>query len=102
MADRNGYNKSLFSTENGECFICGARRETARHEVMYGIANRPLAKYDGLWLNVCPACHRRIHERPCEHLWLKEAAQRLYEAKYGHDAWMRRYGKNYLEEREWR
>ena len=51
---------------------------------------------DGLWINVCPECHRKIHANQLDYLWLKEAAQRLYEAEYGHDDWMWRYGKNYL------
>lgn len=57
---------------------------------------------DGLWINVCPECHDKIHANPKQYLWLKEAAQRLYEAEYGHDDWMWRYGRNYLEEKEWR
>lgn len=100
--DRNGYAPSLFSTEPGECYICGSHRETARHEVIYGIASRVLAKRDGLWINVCPECHRRIHANQPAYLYLKETAQRLYEAERGHDAWMWVYGRNYLEEKEWR
>ena len=100
--DRNGYSPSLFTTEPGECYICGSHRETARHEVIFGIASRVLAKRDGLWINVCPECHRRIHANQSDYLYLKETAQRLFEAQRGHDEWMWVYGRNYLEEREWR
>ena len=102
MPDRNGYNPSRFTTEAGECFVCWRHTDTARHEIMQGICNRRLSKEDGLWINVCPECHRKIHAQPLQYLWLKEAAQRLYEAEYGHDDWMWRYGKNYLEEKQWR
>lgn len=100
--DRNGYNPSRFTTEAGECFICFRHADTARHEIMQGICNRRLSKMDGLWINVCPECHDKIHANPKRYLWLKEAAQRLYESEYGHEDWMWRYGKNYLEEKEWR
>ena len=96
--DRNGYNPSRFTTEAGECFICFRHADTARHEIMQGI----WSKMDGLWINVCPECYDKIHANPKQYLWLKESAQRLYEAEYGHDEWMWRYGNNYLEEKEWR
>ena len=94
--DRNGYSDSLFVTEPGECYVCRARRETARHEVLYGIANRRLAKRDGLWINVCPECHRRIHAEPEHYIWLKMEAQEKYEALYGRDRFFATYGHYYL------
>lgn len=100
--DRNGYNPSRFSTEEGQCFLCWRQTDTVRHEIMQGICNRRLSKEDGLWINICPDCHRKVHSRQPDYLFLKEAAQRLYEAEYGHDDWMWRYGQNYLEEKEWR
>ena len=101
--DRNGYNPSRFSTEPGTCFICWREHvDTVRHEVFQGYFNRRLSKEDGLWINVCPECHRKIHANQPQYLWLKEAAQKLYEMEYGHDSFFWRYGRNYLEDREWR
>ncbi len=99
---RNGYNPSLFSTKDGICYICHKEGDTARHEVLYGIANRRLSKKYGLWIAVCPSCHNRIHAEQYKYLFLKETAQKLFESVHGHTKYMEIYGRNYLEEREWR
>lgn len=62
--DRNGYNPSVLSTEDGVCKLCGRCTETVRHEVYYGSATRTLSKHYGLWVNLCPHCHARLHENP--------------------------------------
>lgn len=98
--DRNGYNPSRFSTEAGECYICGRHCDTARHEVLYGYGIRPLAKKYGLWINVCPRCHDNIHARQYEYEYLKEAAERLFEAEYGSEEFFRLFGRYYLEEKD--
>lgn len=99
--DKNGYNKSLFQTEDGTCYITGRKCDTARHEVFNG-ANRKLAKYDGLWVAVSPEAHDAIHSSKAEGsiwyglmyeaeiLWLLEDYDRSI------NDWIRRYGKNYL------
>jgi len=59
--DRNGYNSSLLQTEDGKCFLCGRITATARHEVFPGTGNRSLCKKYGLWVNLCPSCHDKVH-----------------------------------------
>lgn len=61
MVDSNGYNESIMSTEEGVCVLCGLVTDTARHEVFYGTATRALSKKYGLWVNLCPRCHARVH-----------------------------------------
>ena len=105
MADRNGYNKSLFETEDGVCYMCGYHGDTARHEILHG-ANRQNSKKYGLWINVCPRCHREIHANDNgEYIYLKEAAQALFETtlklqgktkKQAHSEYMAVFGRNYL------
>ena len=58
----NGYAPSLLDTEYGECYICHYECDTARHEIFYGTAARKLSKRYGLWVNLCPRCHRMIHK----------------------------------------
>lgn len=65
MADRNGYNKSLFDCEDGVCWLCGAVTDTVRHEIYRG-KNRSNSKKYGLWLAVCPRCHSRLHRHDYE------------------------------------
>ena len=72
---------------------------------MHGTANRKLAEKDGLWAYMCEAKHHEHgieapHENPEIDRMLKRTAQTIYEKKYGHKAWMERYGKNYLHQWE--
>ncbi len=97
---KNGYNKSLFDSEDGTCFLCKFQGDTARHEIIHG-ARRQLSKEDGLWIAVCPACHTRIHEEDNgKYRFLKEAAQTLWEEEIIKNEirprWIARYGKSYI------
>lgn len=96
--DSNGYNKSLFDTEQGRCYLCKRYGDTARHEV-FGASSRSFSKALGLWVDLCPSCHNRVHmENDNE---LKEEGQRLFEKEYGHERFMGVFQRNYLEEQEW-
>lgn len=106
--DRNGYNPSLFETEDGTCYLCGFVGDTARHEVLHG-PNRENSKKHGLWICVCPRCHDDIHrEDNGLFLWLKEAAQELWECAQSigrpqdpkamiRKEFMAIFGRNYIE-----
>lgn len=94
--DSNGYNESLFDTEDGICFLTGAKCDTARHEI-FGASNRHISKEDGLWIAVAPEVHRAIHRG--EYKWLKSEAEKLWlcenwERSIGD--FVKRYGRNYL------
>lgn len=96
-----------------ECYLCRQQADREgyfgelprygldKHHFMHGTADRKLAEKDGLWAYMCRERHH-IYGSEAPHanaevdLRLKRIAQRTYEAKYGHDAWMKRYGKNYL------
>lgn len=98
--DSNGYIESLFTTADGECYICGGEIGTERHEI-FGASNRENSKHYGLWINVCPYCHRlapsSIHLSPERHVGLKEEAQELFEAEYPDKDFVAIFGRNYLE-----
>lgn len=98
--DSNGYGESLFNTEEDVCYICGCNVGTERHEV-FGASNRDNSKFYGLWINVCPMCHRlganAIHAVPKNHIGLKADAQRLFEEAYKDLDFMEIFGRNYLE-----
>lgn len=81
------------------CAVCGWPSETlARHHVFEGTANRKQSAKYGLWVYVCPDCHRDIHERPEAHIGMKRRAQELAMLEYGWsvDDFRRIFGKNYL------
>lgn len=97
--DSNGYAPSLFPS-NG-CWRCGAF-PVERHE-LYGAALRNKSKALGLWMNLCPACHRTSPEAAhqskdfADHL--KRMGQRAAMFEYGWDLaeWMKRFYKNWEE-----
>lgn len=94
--DSNGYNPSLFDTEEDVCYICGREVQTARHEVWHG-ANRQLSKYYGLWINVCPSCHDEVHrEDNGKYRYLKEDAQRLFEKANPEKGFLEIFGRKAL------
>ena len=94
--DRNGYRASLFNTESGFCYIHRGEVATARHEILHG-ANRNNSKRYGLWINVCPDCHKLVHlEDNGKYLYLKEDAQRLFEEEYPDKDFVAIFGRNYL------
>lgn len=98
MADRNGYNKSIMATEAGRCYVCRIETETVRHEIYYGTKNRKISKINGFWLDVCPTCHRRIHDVPGKGFdkLLKRKCQKNYEAFGTRDGFRRLVGRSYL------
>ena len=94
--DRNGYNDSLFVTEHGKCYICHRHIDTARHEVLHG-PNRQLSKKYGLWINVCPSCHTRVHaEDNGRYRYLKELAQIKFEVVYPEKDFLTIFGRRYI------
>lgn len=85
-----------------ECFFCMRERGLERHHCLHGTANRRLAEEDGLWVWLCPECHRGtygIHGKngAGRDLTLKQAAQVAYMMQ-GHteDDFRNRYGSSYI------
>ena len=97
MRDSNGYSPSILGAFDF-CYVCYRHGDLARHEVFHG-ANRQKSKRFGLWINVCPSCHDKIHftDGKLDRL-LKENAQRQAMLVYGWDTdeFRRRFGKNYV------
>jgi len=80
------------------CEICGATA-TERHHV-YGAANRKHSEKWGAVVWLCPACHRTgkhaVHRDYKTAVMLKCKYQAIFEAQYGHDAFMKIFARNYL------
>ena len=101
--------KSILDTQKHICFLCGRYGPTEVHHIFGGTANRKLSEQDGLWVYLCPDCHNRppngVHFNPQTALWLHRIGQEAYEKKMAENglsadearqAFMQRYGKNYL------
>ena len=100
----------LQDKRGGECYLCDLllgidapapiREE---HHVMHGTANRKLSEHYGLKVYLCPYHHRSgpqaVHRCRQTDILLIQAAQRVFERKYGYKKWMEVFGKNYLDTR---
>ena len=101
--DKNGYNESLLTGWNKECFITGITCDNlVRHEIFYGTANRPLSKKYGLWIYLTPELHTTtkngIHSNKELDLLCKKAGQNAFEENHTREEFLKIFGRNYLWE----
>ena len=82
-------------SEKKECYICGRIGTLHVHHMLHGSMRRKADKY-GLTCYLCPECHRRLHDQGLGDRLLQKKAQKHFEQQYGHDEFMRVFGKNYL------
>lgn len=77
------------------CIECGAPA-TDTHHCLFG-RNRADADADGLTVRLCRQCHSRLHDKDeAMAMRYRKMAQVAYEYRYGHEMYMKRYGRNYL------
>lgn len=93
--------KSIIQKNENECFVCGCCRGLERHHVIYGTAGRKLSEQYGLTVSLCYEHHRGrhgVHGMDGKELsnQLHIVAQTAFERLYGHDEWMRIFGRNFL------
>lgn len=91
--------KSIMQRNNDRCFLTGYTCNLEKHHVMNGSGVRAKAEHDGLWVMLTHHVHRWIHDTGdgaefARHL--KAQAQYEYEQRYGHEAWMKRYKRDYI------
>lgn len=97
------------------CFLCKKRNvRLEKHHIMNGVAYRPKAEADGLYVMLCTThfevingkdvqvegCHEHVTVNPKENQKLKLRAQRAWMAYYhsNKEQWIRRYGKSYEDD----
>ena len=86
-----------------ECWICGRTDSLEVHHCIHGTANRKQADKYGLWVRLCPECHRGtngVHGKYGHHrdMTLKCAAQRAFEKTHSREEFRAVFGKSYLED----
>lgn len=98
--------KSIIQTDCDRCFLCGKNGlydHLEKHHI-FGAYNRKKSEKDGLFVFLCgDSCHRNgkmaAHRNKEVMRALHQAGQRAWEEHYGsREEFMRKYGKNYLEE----
>ena len=91
--------KSIVQKGDPRCFFCGRLFGLERHHILGGVANRPLSEKYGLWVWLCPDCHRGMdgaqYGREKNQI-LKRLGQIAFEARHSHDEWMQIFKKNYI------
>lgn len=96
--------KSIIQKDRTRCFLCGRNgwSDPLEEHHCFGGPNRRLSEEDGLKVYLCGnRCHRNgpgaAHRNARTAEFLKAEAQMAWEALYGpREAFLRRYGKNYL------
>ena len=80
------------------CYLCEQEGVVEVHHCLHGTANRKKAEEDGLMVNLCIRCHRRLHDKGYGDEKLKALAQLAWEAYYMRSAkeFIERYGRNYI------
>ena len=83
-----------------ECFICKKTENLHSHHCFYG-PNRKWSEYYGLKIWLCPDHHNMsdagVHFNKALDHEIKQIAQREFEDTYGHDAFLKIFGRNYLD-----
>ena len=77
------------------CHICGRTGMLQKHHCLHGSRSKAADRHDlTVWL--CLHCHQELHDHGVCDLQLEQEAQRYFEEKYGHEQYMKEFGKNYL------
>lgn len=79
--------------------MCHRTGDLHRHHV-FGAANRKWSDKYGLWVYLCPEHHNMsdvgVHFNKQFDNQLKQIAQREFEDTYGHEKFIKVFGRNYL------
>lgn len=78
----------------GRCYICGRMEKMEVHHCLHGIRRKAADKY-GLTVHLCRKCHTELHDHGRYDRELEKVAQIVFEDKYGHEEYMRVFGKDY-------
>lgn len=84
-----------------KCYICGTTHNLHTHEIFFGSADRKKSIKYGLYVRLCGYHHNQsnegVHYNKKLNYFFKRLGQIKFEKKYGHDEFMKVFGKNYLE-----
>lgn len=85
--------------KNKRCAVCHRTDELHEHHIFEG-PNRRLSEQYGLKVWLCARHHNMsgegVHFNTGLDLRLKRIAQRQFEKQYGHEKFMKLFGRNYL------
>lgn len=92
--------RSIVTTDFEHCFLC--RRwlgDSGELHHIFGGANRKVSDKYGLVVKLCHTCHNEppygVHHNRENELRLKRFGQKAFEDIYGHEMFMKLFGRNY-------
>ena len=91
--------KSIMQKDK-KCYITGQTKGLHKHHV-FGGPNRKKSEQWGCWVYLIPYYHNMsnegVHFNRTLDLELKRKCQEKFESMYGHQLFMREFGRSYLE-----
>lgn len=99
---KGSHNFSILQGDEKYCWVTGARNVPLhKHHVLFGQKFWETADKNGLWVYLTVEMHEGtngVHGKNGHalDLRLKREVQKAYEDEYGHEAWMKLIGRNYL------
>lgn len=93
--------ESILTDDFDHCYICGVLVKPHIHHIFGGPLRKVSEKY-GLKVPLCyrhhndPSCREAVHFNAGMSRMLKREAQKEFEKRQGHDAFMKIIGRNYL------
>lgn len=79
----------------GRCYICGHGGITQVHHMVPGVYRDKSDKY-GLMVNLCPPCHKALHDHGVHYRDMKQYAQIIFLKNYSMELWWHEFCKDYL------
>ena len=102
---------SIITDNFDRCYICGTSGKMHIHEIFFGTSARKKSIEDGMCVPLCPAHHNMsgsgVHFNHKLDLYLKQIGQKVWMMHYTNESdtkeekinkFIRRYGKNYIED----
>ena len=86
--------------EGKYCYLCGRTDALEKHHVFFGYPGRRHSDEHGLWVWLCPECHRTgkhsAHLDYQTNVNLKKDGQRAFELTHTRSEFMDIFGRNWL------
>lgn len=91
---------SIMYHDKDSCYLCYRHVPLEKHHVWHGTANRRLADKDGLYVWLCPECHRALHDKGIgdKLLMMQAQIEWMHHYNFGNpqDDFRKRYGRDLL------
>ena len=105
MPRKNKYIPSIMQTGEPECYLCHKKNPPFElHHAISGNGNRAICTELGLWIWLCPKCHRDLHEKnigykevqaDAQKSFIKNQRKKGFTEEVAREIWYERFKKFY-------